>query len=160
MEANRDRPFFLNLWNYGVHGPWGHKPAYTQAFASKQDPRGVQGNPIMASMLRSVDECFGRVLEAVDRLGLAEDTIIIFASDNGGNTHSNTGADAQTQEQGPQSAAGRLAQVGRRAAANQQRAAPRRQGDALRGWHSRPADVGLAGAHQVRHNQRHGRRAY
>lgn len=95
MEANRNRPFFLNLWNYGVHGPWGHKPAYTEAFASKEDPRGVQGNPIMASMLRSVDECFGRVLEAVDRLGLADDTIIIFASDNGGNTHSNTGADAQ-----------------------------------------------------------------
>lgn len=97
IEANRDRPFFLNLWNYGVHGPWGHKPAYTQAFASKKDPRGEQGNPIMASMLRSVDECFGQVLDTVDRLGLAENTIIVFNSDNGGNTHSNTGDDAKSK---------------------------------------------------------------
>src|SRR4029078_8711373 len=72
IEANRGRPFFLNLWNYGVHRPWGHKPEYTKVFASKKDPRGVQGNPIMASMLRSVDECFGRVLDTLDRLGLAE----------------------------------------------------------------------------------------
>jgi arylsulfatase A-like enzyme len=93
IEANRERPFFLNLWNYGVHGPWGHKVEYTQAFASKRDPRGLQGNPIMASMLRSVDECFGRVLEALDRNGLTESTIVIFNSDNGGNTHSNTPED-------------------------------------------------------------------
>jgi arylsulfatase A-like enzyme len=93
IEANRERPFFLNLWNYGVHGPWGHKEEYTRAFADKRDPRGVQGNPIMASMLRSVDECFGRVLDALDRHGLTDNTIVIFNSDNGGNTHSNTPQD-------------------------------------------------------------------
>jgi arylsulfatase A-like enzyme len=98
IEANRNRPFFLNLWNYGVHGPWGHKPQYTKAFMSKKDPRGVQGNPIMASMLKSVDECFGRVLETLDRLGLTQNTIIVFNSDNGGNTHSNTDEDAKTQK--------------------------------------------------------------
>jgi arylsulfatase A-like enzyme len=41
IEVNRDRPFFLNLWNYGVHGPWGHKVDYTKTFLSKKDPRGV-----------------------------------------------------------------------------------------------------------------------
>jgi len=101
IEANRDRPFFLNLWNYGVHGPWGHKVEYTRAFASKQDPRGVQGNPIMASMLRSVDECFGRVLETLDRLQLTDNTIVIFNSDNGGNTHSNTDQDPRTSKRQP-----------------------------------------------------------
>ena len=98
VTENQDRPFFLNLWNYGVHGPWGHKPEYTQAFMAKKDPRGVQGNPIMASMLKSVDECFGRVLETLDRLGLAENTIVIFNSDNGGNTHSNTGESAKEKK--------------------------------------------------------------
>lgn len=98
IEANRDRPFFLNLWNYGVHGPWGHKAAYTEAFAGKKDPRGVQGNPIMASMLKSVDECFGRVLETLDRLGIAENTIVIFNSDNGGNSHSNTAEDGKARK--------------------------------------------------------------
>ena len=98
IESNKDRPFFLNLWCYGVHGPWGHKEAYTAEFARTEDPSGTQGNPIMASMLRSVDECFGRMLAKLDALGLAEDTIVIFASDNGGNVHSNSGEDAKTQK--------------------------------------------------------------
>jgi arylsulfatase A-like enzyme len=98
IEANRGRPFFLNLWNYGVHGPWGHKPEYTRAFVGKKDPRGAQGNPIMASMLKSVDECFGRVLDALEKNGLAENTIIVFNSDNGGNTHSNTEADVKKKK--------------------------------------------------------------
>ena len=98
IADNKDRPFFLNLWNYGVHGPWGHKPEYTKAFMDKKDPRGVQGNPIMASMLKSVDECFGRVLEALEKNGLLENTIIIFNSDNGGNTHSNTGEGAKEKK--------------------------------------------------------------
>jgi arylsulfatase A-like enzyme len=93
IEANREQPFFLNLWNYGVHGPWGHKEAYTREFVSKKDPSGRQGNPIMASMLKSVDECFGRVLAALDKHGLTDNTIVIFNSDNGGNVHSNTPED-------------------------------------------------------------------
>ena len=90
IEANKAQPFFLNLWHYGVHGPWGHKEAYTAAFAKKSDPRGVQGNPIMASMLKSVDESLGRVLAKLDELHLADNTIVVFYSDNGGNVHSNT----------------------------------------------------------------------
>jgi arylsulfatase A-like enzyme len=95
ITESRDRPFFLNLWNYGVHGPWGHKEAYTSAFAAKKDPLGRQGNPIMASMLKSVDECFGRILDCLDQNGLADNTIIVFNSDNGGNVHSNTPADSK-----------------------------------------------------------------
>lgn len=95
IAANKGRPFFLNLWNYGVHGPWGHKVEYTQAFASKKDPRGVQGNPIMASMLKSVDQCFGRIVDELEKQGLADNTIVVFNSDNGGNSHSNTDEDAK-----------------------------------------------------------------
>jgi arylsulfatase A-like enzyme len=89
IKSSNGKPFFLNLWNYGVHGPWGHKEEYTKLFANKMHPRGVQGNPIMASMLRSVDECFGRILDELEKLGIADNTIIVFNSDNGGNTHSN-----------------------------------------------------------------------
>ncbi len=96
IEANRDRPFFVNLWHYGVHGPWGHKEAYTREFAATQDPTGRQGNPIMASMIRSIDESFGRVVAALDRLGLRDNTIVVFNSDNGGNVHSNVPATAKT----------------------------------------------------------------
>ena len=89
LEEHRDEPFFLNLCQYAVHGPWGHKEVYTAEFASKTDPRGEQRNPIMASMFRSVDECLGRVLDKLDELGLAENTLFVFYSDNGGNVHSN-----------------------------------------------------------------------
>jgi arylsulfatase A-like enzyme len=96
IEANRDRPFFLNLWQYGVHGPWGHKEEITKRFAEKKDPRGKQGNPIMASMLKSVDESLGGVMDKLDELGLTEKTVFIFFSDNGGNIHSNTKEDTKT----------------------------------------------------------------
>ncbi|MCA9123426.1 MAG: sulfatase [Planctomycetaceae bacterium] len=95
VEANRDRPFFLNFWHYGVHGPWGHKEEYTAKFANKKDPRGEQRNPIMASMLKSVDESLGRLMDRLNELGLADNTLFIFYSDNGGNVHSRTYEDAK-----------------------------------------------------------------
>ncbi len=88
IRAHRDEPFFLNYWLFSVHGPWQHKEAYTAEFAKTTDPRGKQGNPVMASMLRTVDESFGRLLQTLDELELAESTIVIFYSDNGGNVHS------------------------------------------------------------------------
>jgi len=95
IEANRDAPFYLNLWHHGVHGPWGHKEEITRMFVGKKDPRGKQGNPIMASMLKSVDESLGRILDKLDELKLTDDTIFIFFGDNGGNTHSNTPDDVK-----------------------------------------------------------------
>jgi len=97
VEAHKDEPFFLNLWQYGVHGPWGHKLEYTEYFAKKEDPRGQQRNPIMASMLKSVDDSLGRVLDKLEELGIAENTLLIFYSDNGGNFHSNTPDSRQMQ---------------------------------------------------------------
>lgn len=87
IESNKDHPFFLNLWHYNVHSPWGHKESYTAELAKKTDPRGVQGNPIMASMLRSLDESLGRILTRLDELNLTDNTIVIFYSDNGGLIH-------------------------------------------------------------------------
>jgi len=94
VEAHRDEAFFLNLWHYNVHGPWGHKEEITKTYLGREDPRGKQGNPIMASMLKSVDESLGRILDKLEELSIADDTVIIFFSDNGGNVHSNTEADA------------------------------------------------------------------
>ena len=95
IAASKGQPFFLNLWCYGVHGPWGHKEEYTRYFAAKKDPSGRQGNPIMASMLKSVDECFGRILQELEEKGLSDNTIILFNSDNGGNQHSNVSAEGK-----------------------------------------------------------------
>lgn len=106
INENKERPFFANVWQYGVHGPWGHKEEYTRALAGKRDPRGKQGNPIMASMLKSVDESLGRILDTLEKLQLTDRTIVIFMSDNGGNTHSNTPEDRKTaaKQAGPKNA--------------------------------------------------------
>ncbi len=97
VEEHKSEPFFLNFWHFAVHGPWGHKEEYTKRFAEKTDPRGQQHNPIMASMLKSVDESLGRVLDKIDELGLTDNTLFIFYSDNGGNTHSNIPGSRQIQ---------------------------------------------------------------
>ena len=88
IEAHQDEPFYLNLWHYSVHGPWQHKEEYTAEFAKKTDPRGEQRNPVMGSMLRCVDESLGRILDKLNALKLADNTLFVFFSDNGGNTHS------------------------------------------------------------------------
>ena len=161
IEANRDQPFFLNLWHDGVHGPWGHKEELTKAYADRKDPRGKQGNPIMASMLKSIDDSLGRVLDKLDELKLTDNTIVIFYSDNGGNVHSNTPDDAKRTQRGGQRrgrAAQGLAQVGRRPAADEQPPAAQRQGHALRRRRARAADGRVAGRGEARHDQRRGRR--
>jgi len=101
INANKDGPFLLHMWHYAVHGPWGHKEEITTRFVSKKDPRGKQANPIMASMLWSVDESLGRIMDKLDELGIADDTIIIFFSDNGGNVHSNRGDDHKLAQINP-----------------------------------------------------------
>ena len=84
IDAHKDSPFFLNLWHYAVHGPWGAKEETTERFKNKKDPRGKQRNSILAGMLLSVDESLGRILEKLDQLGIAENTLLLFYSDNGG----------------------------------------------------------------------------
>ncbi len=88
LEAHSHEPFFLNVWLYSVHGPWQHKEEYTAEFAKQRDPTGRQGNPVMASMLKTVDENLGRLVARLDELGLSSNTLFIFYSDNGGNVHS------------------------------------------------------------------------
>lgn len=101
IETHRDEPFYLNLWQYSVHGPWQHKEQYTARFAKKTDPRGEQRNPVMASMLKNVDESLGRVLDKLDELGLTDDTLFFFYSDNGGNCHSWREDDRRLQNMRP-----------------------------------------------------------
>ena len=97
IEKHRAEPFFLSVWQFGVHGPWGHKEEYTKEFANKKDPTGRHANPVMASMLKSVDESVGRIVAKLEAEGLAKDTIILFTSDNGGNVHSNTEGDRRVK---------------------------------------------------------------
>lgn len=83
IERHQDEPFYLYLPHYGVHGPHEAKEELIAKFRDKP-PVGGHENPTYAAMIASVDESVGRVLAKLEELGLAEDTLVIFSSDNGG----------------------------------------------------------------------------
>jgi arylsulfatase A-like enzyme len=99
VRENRDRPFFLYLPFHNPHIPLVGKPdlvaKYKATLASmainpgnalNSWPGAAQNHPVYAAMIQSVDEAVGAVLGEVDRLGLANDTLAVFFSDNGGLT--------------------------------------------------------------------------
>jgi arylsulfatase A-like enzyme len=83
IRANRDRSFFLYLPHYAVHTPLQGKKDLVGRFQAKPPTEGHR-NPTYAAMIASVDESVGRVLAVLDELKLADRTLVIFASDNGG----------------------------------------------------------------------------
>ena len=56
IEANRRRPFFTSVWQYGVHGPWDHKEEYTRQFVGKKETtlRGAAAHPHAAGATRHI----------------------------------------------------------------------------------------------------------
>ena len=84
IEKNHDRPFFLNFWPYLVHTPLQAEPERVQRYAAAAKQGKHQRNPTYAAMVQRLDEEVGKVMATLDRLGLRENTIIVFTSDNGG----------------------------------------------------------------------------
>jgi len=83
IDAHRGGPFFLYLTHYAVHTPIQAKADLTETFAAKTKGKH-HTNAKYAAMIASVDESVGRVLDTLDRLQLADNTIVLFCSDNGG----------------------------------------------------------------------------
>ncbi len=83
IERHKDGPFFLYVPHFGVHSPYQAKAELIARFKDKA-PAGGHHDPVYAAMLASVDESVGRITAKVDELGLAENTLIVFSSDNGG----------------------------------------------------------------------------
>ncbi len=88
IETNRDKPFFLNFCHYSVHVPIEAKPDKVAKYEAKikENPPapGQQNNAHYAAMVESVDDSVGRVVAALEKCGIADDTVIFFFSDNGG----------------------------------------------------------------------------
>jgi len=87
MEQHRNEAFFLNYWQFSVHAPFNAKADLIEAYRKKVDPSNPQQSPTYAAMVHSLDDNVGKVLDAIDRLGIAKKTIVIFYSDNGGNMY-------------------------------------------------------------------------
>lgn len=84
IKNNKDKPFFLYMPYYAVHTPLQAKEEDIAYFTAKVDKNAPQQNPVYASMVRYLDQSVGRVLEALRKLDLEENTLVVFTSDNGG----------------------------------------------------------------------------
>lgn len=98
IEANRDHPFFVSFCFYDVHTPLMGKPELVKKYTERAksiaaDDWGLEGErkvrltqsfPVYGAMVETLDGAVGAVLAKLDALGLAETTLVIFTSDNGG----------------------------------------------------------------------------
>jgi len=86
-------PFFLYLCHLAVHTPFQAKPQDIAYFENKST-RGWNGqsNAVYAAMLKSLDDSVGRILDTLAEEGLAEDTLVVLMSDNGGVTYTDPAA--------------------------------------------------------------------
>lgn len=87
IEANRDRPFYLNYWAFSVHAPFDGKASLIEKYQKKADPADDQRCPVYGAMVHSLDDAVGALLGKLDALKLSERTIVVFFSDNGGNMY-------------------------------------------------------------------------
>jgi len=104
IEDNAKSPFFLYLSHYGVHTPFeaperlvkkyekklktmkfdGSEYVMVDQTTGRGDELRHQNNPVYAAMIESVDESLGRLFQTLEKLGIDDNTIIVFTADNGG----------------------------------------------------------------------------
>lgn len=111
IERNRGKPFFLYLSHYAPHSILNGRPDLVQKYIQKHPPGrsgrdrcylcedarhstgcpghhwAVDHNPHLAAMLESIDDGVGLISAKLEELGIADNTIVIFTSDNGGETN-------------------------------------------------------------------------
>lgn len=88
IDENKDGPFFLYLTHWDVHLPHRARKSVVKKYEDKLAaiPEAERQNfsPAFAAMIEAVDISVGRIAAKIDELGLSENTLIIFSSDNGG----------------------------------------------------------------------------
>ncbi|MEM7454877.1 MAG: sulfatase [Planctomycetota bacterium] len=100
MTENKDKPFLAYLSFYSVHTPLIGRPDLVEKYEEiktrstfpaeiwgeegQRRVRLVQEHAVYAAMVEAMDAAVGKVTSAVEELGLADDTLIVFTSDNGG----------------------------------------------------------------------------
>lgn len=84
LEENQDQPFFLFLSHFAVHIPLHAREALIEKYENKEKPDTGVNHPVYAAMIEHVDRSVGRILDKLEELELAENTLVVFYSDNGG----------------------------------------------------------------------------
>lgn len=85
IEANREGPFYLQLWTLLPHATLAPTDEQLKPFDRLSEPglRHRSAKQIYYASLADLDSQIGRLLKKLDELGLAEKTLVIFSSDNG-----------------------------------------------------------------------------
>ena len=91
LRAEGRKPFFLHLSFHTVHTPIEGVPAVADRYRAKIRDGMRHRNPQYAAMVHSLDENVGRVLDTLGDLGIADNTVVVLTSDNGGYVNSYAG---------------------------------------------------------------------
>jgi arylsulfatase A-like enzyme len=83
IRENRKGPFYLHLWPNDVHDPFQPSKAQLEAVPAQVDRANPQQWRKFFAVLKAMDKQIGRLTDAIDRMGLAEETLIVLTSDNG-----------------------------------------------------------------------------
>ncbi len=88
MEAQvkSGHPFYLQLSYYAVHQKPQALASTLKKYASLSAGGGREDRAVVAAMTEDLDTCIGEVLQKLDELGIADETLVIYTSDNGGRT--------------------------------------------------------------------------
>ena len=85
VEKHRTGPFFAYLADHAVHAPFDPEPTLLAKYEKKAAAAGDKRiDPAYAATIEAVDRNVGRIVAALARLGIDQDTLLIFTSDNGG----------------------------------------------------------------------------
>ena len=94
----KDKPFYMNYWQFSVHAPFNAKEELIEKYRGRIDRDQKQQSPTYAAMVESLDDAVGSLLDAVDEAGIADRTLFIFTSDNGGNMYNGIPEEDQNGE--------------------------------------------------------------
>lgn len=84
IENNRSNPFFLFLSHFDVHVQLDADKELIRKYLNKENTGNYPGNAVYAAMIEHVDRSVGRIMDKLNQMGLDENTMVVFFSDNGG----------------------------------------------------------------------------
>ncbi len=82
LRREKNKPMFVCLWTYNPHYPFEAPDELIAHYQGREGP-GLK-NPVYGGQIEATDRAVGRVLDELNRLDIAEQTLVIFTSDNGG----------------------------------------------------------------------------
>jgi len=91
IKQTHQKPFFLALMFNATHWPWQTPEDKPVAHGTAADWMKGGSAQTYATMVRNLDDAVGKVVKTIDDLGLSNETVIIFTSDNGGERYSDNG---------------------------------------------------------------------